>query len=84
MPSDLVVVAEYTNTAEAEMAKERLEELGITALVSADDCGGMEPQLQLIGGVQLMVLRENEDYARQALAGQELDGPIGPNAGRAE
>ena len=68
MSSDLVVVAVYTSTTEAEMAKRVLETCGMTALVSADDCGGMEPQLQLIRGVRLMVLRENEERARAALA----------------
>ena len=68
MSSDLVVVAEYTSTTEAEMAKGVLESCGIGALISADDCGGMEPQLQLIRGVRLMVLRENHERAKTALA----------------
>ncbi len=68
MPSDLVVVAECTDPVEAEIAKAVLESCGIGAMVSADDCGGMEPQFQLVQGIRLMVLRENEERARAALA----------------
>ena len=50
----LHVVRTYATTLEAELAKSFLESSGMTALVSADDCGGMRPHLQA-KGVALLV-----------------------------
>lgn len=67
MPTDRVKIAVYNTEVEAGMARGRLEEAGIRAMVSSDDCGGMEPQLQWIRGVRLFVNPEDEERAREVL-----------------
>ena len=51
-----VVVRQFFSTIEAELALGALHAAGIEAMVSADDCGGMRPHLQM-GRVSLLVSR---------------------------
>ena len=62
----LHVVRTYATTLEAELAKSFLESSGMTALVSADDCGGMRPHLQA-KGVALLVHADDVEAAAAAL-----------------
>ena len=62
----LHVVRTYATTLEAELAKSFLESSGMTALVSADDCGGMRPHLQA-KGVALLVHADDLEAAAAAL-----------------
>ena len=50
------------------MAQETLARAGIKSFVSADDAGGMEPQLQMSMGVRLIVARADAEGALAALA----------------
>jgi hypothetical protein len=62
--SNLVCVKTFPDRLQADMAKQLLEANGITASVSADDMGGMRPDLAFTsGGVKLFVLDENADKA---------------------
>ncbi len=62
--SETVCVRTYGTREEAEFAASILEEAGIRAMVSADDCGGMRPHLAFIsGGVKLLVLPEHAERA---------------------
>ena len=63
---DLTVVRTYLNAMDAEMAKGLLEASGIPAMITADDCGGMRPHLQL-QGVELLVRVEDADQAVRIL-----------------
>lgn len=61
MTSDLstdetIVVAVYSTRRDAEVALDYLEDEGIQGFISADDAGGMHPQLQRPHGVKLLVL----------------------------
>ena len=56
--ADLVAVRMFLNTIDAELAHGALSAAGIDAMVSADDCGGMRPHLQM-GGVALLVRQED-------------------------
>ncbi len=49
--ADLEEVLICYNDLEAEIAKGTLEESGIDVFISRDDCGGMEPQLQMTEGI---------------------------------
>lgn len=49
-----VVVRQFMSTVDAELAQGALRAAGIDAMVSADDCGGMRPHLQ-VGRVALLV-----------------------------
>lgn len=59
--SETAVAARVSSTVEAQLIVGMLEANGITAAVSADDAGGIEPQLQLSG---VRVLVSNDDLAK--------------------
>ena len=67
-PVPVAVVASRT---EAELIVGMLRSNGLRAVVSADDAGGVEPQLQL-QGVRVLVAASDEAAARQLIA--EADG----------
>ncbi len=60
--SATAVAAVARSTIEAQLIVGMLEANGIIATISTDDAGGMEPQLQLTGGVRVIV--PTEDLAR--------------------
>ncbi|HEX6450052.1 MAG TPA: DUF2007 domain-containing protein [Trebonia sp.] len=62
-----VPVAVVTSQAEAELIVGLLRNNDLRAVVSADDAGGQEPELQL-QGVRVLVPRSDEAAARQLLA----------------
>jgi putative signal transducing protein len=66
-PVPVAVVASRT---EAELIVGMLRSNGLRAVVSADDAGGVEPQLQL-QGVRVLVAASDEAAARQLIAEAE-------------
>jgi hypothetical protein len=62
-----VPVAVVTSRTEAELIVGMLRSNGLRAVVSADDAGGVEPQLQL-QGVRVLVAPSDEAAARQLIA----------------
>lgn len=75
---DLVVVDIYINNFNAEIALGAVEAAGVDAMLSRDDCGGMRPHLWL-GGIRLLVRREDKSRAEEILRGAGFDGlPDGP------
>jgi len=62
-----VVVGEYDNEIDAEIAKGHLKASGITASIIKDDGGGMLPSLQNAGCVQLLVAESQMEEARKLL-----------------
>jgi nucleoside phosphorylase len=60
--SEPVIVRQFMSTIEAQLARGALHAAGIEAIVSADDCGGMRPHLQ-VGRVALLVRPEDVDQA---------------------
>ena len=67
MSEEVFVLRVFNNEVEAEMAKALLQEAGVRSFVLKDDVGGMEPQLQLSGGVRLVVNRADAEHADQIL-----------------
>jgi len=61
-------VKTYTSEIEAEIAKGRLETLGVTVVLESDNCGDMHPHLDLQAGVKLFVPDEELDKARDILS----------------
>jgi len=61
-----VIVRQFMSTIEAELAMGALHAAGIEAAVSADDCGGMRPHLQ-VGRVALLVRPEDVEEAVRIL-----------------
>ena len=67
---DLVTVAAFPDTAEAELAKERLGLEGITAFVIGGQTAGVMPFLTgPTGGVRLQVSPGDAERAREILGG---------------
>jgi len=67
MSDEVVVLKTFNNEIEAGMAQQVLHEAGMTAFVFKDDAGGMEPQLQRINGVRLVVSRFDARRAQKLL-----------------
>ena len=65
-----VPVAVVASRTEAELIAGLLRSNGLNAVVSADDAGGQDPQLQL-EGVRVLVASADETLARQLLAATE-------------
>jgi hypothetical protein len=64
----LIRLETYTSELEAEMARARLQALGVEVMVRTDNCGGMRPHLDLQQGVRLFVAAENVEKARAILS----------------
>jgi hypothetical protein len=71
MRAKQVIVGEYDNEIDAEIAKGHLEASGITASIIKDDGGGMLPSLQGAEGVQLLVAEAQEKVARELLQSRQ-------------
>lgn len=67
MSDEMVVLKTFNNEIEAGMAQQVLQEAGMTAFVSKDDAGGMEPHLQRTNGVRLVVNRADARRAHNLL-----------------
>jgi hypothetical protein len=63
-PSPLVIVSTFRSTADAQIAKGILDEVGIESMIRADNAGGMYPALS---GAQLLVRAEDVEEATAAL-----------------
>jgi len=64
-PSELVSLSTFRSTADAQIAKGILDEVGIASMIRADNAGGMYPA---IGGAELLVRAEDVQRANKALA----------------
>ncbi len=62
-----VVVGDYENELDAEIAKGHLEASGVPASIFKDDGGGMLPSLQNAEGVQLVVDEDQKEKAEKIL-----------------
>ena len=67
MKEKQIVVGEYENEIDAEIAKGHLEASGIPASITKDDGGGMLPSLQNTEGVQLVVDETHSEKAKKIL-----------------
>ena len=64
---DAVVVESFSSHELAEAAVSLLRSEGVDAVVSADDAGGELPNLDLAGGVRVLVPSASLDFARELL-----------------
>jgi hypothetical protein len=62
--SDIAVVATFRSTADAQIAKGVLDEVGIESMIRSDNAGGMYPALD---AADLLVRIEDMDRANEAL-----------------
>jgi hypothetical protein len=68
MEEEQIIIAEFDNEIDAELARGHLEASGIPASIMKDDGGGMLPSLQNTEGVQLLVSKHLEENARIILS----------------
>ena len=80
MDTSYVAVAVVTSRTEAELIAGLLRSNGLEAAVSADDAGGQDPQLQILG-VRVLVAPADEAAARQVIADAQT--PEGLRSARA-
>lgn len=64
---DAVVVESFSSHELAEAAVSLLSSEGVDAVISADDAGGELPNLDLAGGVRVLVPSASLDFARELL-----------------
>lgn len=74
MRDGMISVQTYGSELEAEMALGQLQAMGITGVLEKDNTGGMNPQLDLIEGVSVLVFKEDAAQARAILDGKGGDG----------
>ena len=65
----LITISTFRSTADAEIAKGILDEVGIDSMIRADNAGGMYPA---ISGADLLVRSEDVAKAHDALQDQAL------------
>lgn len=73
MHVELVEASTFYNDLEAHIAKGLLEDNGIDAYLRRDDCGGMEPQLQITEGIKLMVDSTQLNSAKEILSKYQVE-----------
>lgn len=68
MNSHLIPVAVFRTRLEADLAKLRLDSVGLRSFISADDAGGMRPGVfSYSPGVELIVREQDLEKAKEAL-----------------
>lgn len=78
-PDDLnrtVVLNKYADEISAEIAKQVLNENGISSIISKDDAGGMTPNLQFVMRIRLLVFSKDLKRAKQILNLDEKKNPF--------
>ena len=60
----LIAISTFPSTADAEIAKGILDEVGIDSMIRADNVGGMYPGIM---GADLLVRTEDAEQAKKAL-----------------
>ena len=55
MRDGMTIIKSFTNETAAQVALAHLEAMDITAVIEADNCGGMRPHMDLTCGVHLLV-----------------------------
>ena len=63
----MIALRTYSSRIEAEIARTILETYGVWSEVSADDQGGLVPQMAFTSGVRLKVRPEDQVQATQIL-----------------
>lgn len=76
-----VEVAVVDNRTEADLIVGLLRSNGLRAGISADDAGGTNPELQLQGGVRVLVDPADEADARQLIAEAQAEAAADDTSG---
>ena len=68
MSEEMFVLKVFNNEVDVGMAQQVLRQADVNSFVSKDDAGGMEPHLQMTGGVRLLVNRTDAAKAQELLS----------------
>lgn len=74
-----VALCTFANPLDAQVAAKHLGDAGIPVVVNSDDCGGLLPQLSIVGGYRLLVTETDLPRAQEAL--REIEERFGLKAG---
>jgi hypothetical protein len=74
MRDGMIRVETFGTELAAEMALSQLQAMGISGTLEKDNSGGMNPQLDLIEGISVLVFPEDAAQARAILQGIGGDG----------
>jgi hypothetical protein len=69
-PTDMIELKTFSLIGLAELARANLEAHSIACWLTADDCGGMLPGMDVVRGVKLLVRASDRDAANEVLASQ--------------
>jgi hypothetical protein len=72
MEEKQIIIGEYENEIDAEIAKGHLESCGIQVSVIKDDGGSMLPSMQITEGVQLVVTESQSEKAKKILQAKSI------------
>ena len=75
MSDKIITIAKYNNYIEAEMAKQALEDEGITAIVAGANASNIYSGMDVID-IQLQVLENQAENARQVLEDMSIAAEI--------
>jgi hypothetical protein len=75
----MIKIQTYCDHVTAENVKNFLNVHGIEAVLSADDAGGVRPELTLSRGVKLWVREEDVNAVRELLSGAEKESRESPD-----
>jgi hypothetical protein len=64
----IAVLRTLSNREEAELLRGLLQANGIEAFVTADDARGLQPSMELVAGVRLLVAESDRERAQDVLA----------------
>ncbi|MCH9609368.1 MAG: hypothetical protein S4CHLAM45_05090 [Chlamydiales bacterium] len=67
MKEDIICIHKVYDSIEAELIKIVLRRAGISSFLKTDDAGGELPQLTMTSGICLMIQREDEAKAIEAI-----------------
>ena len=70
-----VVVRTFSYQHEADFVKSVLEGSGIEAMTNSDDCGALDPALELVRGVNVLVAADQLESAEDVLGALPADEP---------
>ena len=68
---EVAVLRTLPTREEAELLRGLLETNGIQAFVASDDARGLQPPLELVTGVKLLVAEEERERAEEVLRAME-------------
>jgi len=74
MRDGMIRVETYGTELEAEMALGQLQDMGISGVLEMDNAGDMNPSLDAVQGVSVLVYPEDAAQARAILHGEGGDG----------